>query len=277
MLHKNYKRRIRGMLQFLNLLILFSIISIVLLDVGYLFELASGQENYCAPFLGQMSDNPLGYRMRGDRCEGIYIKEVGATTLLVASFMESSGGFDFKPDKALPIEWNRTPCNNAIRLRAIGLKRRLYYRMDTVRPPGSISYSWPSDVLAALNLQKKDIGIVGFTHCSVGKTEREVYVPLRIKRPVDAKRSDSYQIVLLPGVELSEVFITLAPVGSDGSPLAFLKKGEALKYGYYPAERGIEISISGLKASGIYYLEIGATLRGGGTSVIELWFFHPGP
>jgi hypothetical protein len=149
--------------------------------------------------------------------------------------------------------------------------------MDTVRLPGSISYSWPSDVLAALNLQKRDIGIVGFTHCSVGKIERDVYIPLRIKQSVDTKQSDKYQLILLPGIELSEVLITLASVGADGSPLVFLKEGEALKYGYYPAERGIEIPISGLQASGIYYLEIGTTQRGGGTSVIELWFFHPGP
>lgn len=276
MLHMDYNGRMRRILQSLTLHITLYIISIVFMDTGFLSDLASGQENYCDPFLAQLSDNPLGYRMRGDRCEGIYIKEVSSTTLLVASFIESSGDIDFKSDKALQVEWNRVPNNNAVRLRSLGLRRRLYYRMDTVRPPGSISYSWPSDVLTALDLQMNDIGIVGLTHCSVGKSEREVYVPLRIRQPVDAKRSSSYRLVLLAGVELAEVFITLAPVDTDGSLLDFLKNGIALKYGYYPAERGIEIPISGLKSPGIYYLEVGVTLRGGGTSAVDLWFLHAG-
>jgi hypothetical protein len=247
---------------------------IVLLLARHSFGSAFGQGNYCDPLLVQMRDNPLGYRMRGDRCEGIYIKEVSSATLLVASFTEVSGNFDLVSGKPLPFEWNTMPCNNPIRLRAIGLKRRLYYRMDTVRPPDSLSYSWPSNILTALNIKKGDIGIVGITHCSVGKTERDVYIPLRFKGPVDAMRWGGYQLVILPGVELSELFITLATVGSDGRLRSFLKKGEALEHGYYPAQRGIAIPISDLKVSGVYYLEIGATLRGGGTSVVELWFFH---
>lgn len=58
--------------------------------------------------------------------------------------------------------------------------------------------------------------------------------------------------------------------------VSFLRDGEALEYGYYPAERDITIPITGLEIPGVYYLEIGATLKGGGVTTVELWFYHLG-
>src|SRR5919108_743620 len=111
----------------------------VLLCGEVLADPASGQESYCDPYLGQVSDNPYGYRMRGDRCEGIYIKEVSTTILLVASLTESFEDYDLNSSKPLLIEWNKASGDGVVRLRAQGLRRRLYYRMDTVRPRGSLS------------------------------------------------------------------------------------------------------------------------------------------
>src|SRR5262249_51163059 len=102
-------------------------------------------------------------------------------------------------------------------------------------------------------------------------------IPLRISQEAKAIRSGGYKLLLLPGVELTEIFISLASTGASGRPKTFIRDGEALGYGYYPAERGLEIPISGLKEPGIYYMEIGAKLRSGGTSTVELWFYHPHP
>lgn len=239
-------------------------------------DLVSGKETYCDPSLSQVTDNPYGYRMRGDRCEGIYIKEVSNTILLIASLTKSFENYDLNSAKALLVESKKAPGDGGFRLRAQGLKRRLYYRMDTVVSPGSTTYTWPSDILAALSLQKKDIGVVGLTRYTVGGVERDIYLPLRIRQQGSQTQSGDYNLVVLPGVELTEVFLSLAPVGTDGRPHAFVREGEALGYGYYAAERVVEIPITGLKEPGIYYLEIGATLRGGGTTTVELWFFHPG-
>jgi hypothetical protein len=75
---------------------------------------------------------------------------------------------------------------------------------------------------------------------------------------------------------LIEVFVSLAAIGVDGRPVSFLRDGEALEYGYYPAERDITIPITGLEIPGVYYLEIGAPLKGGGVTTVELWFYHRG-
>jgi hypothetical protein len=78
----------------------------------------------------------------------------------------------------------------------------------------------------------------------------------------------------LPGRELTEVFLSLAKIRADGRREAFLRHDEPLGYGYYPADRGITIPVANLTDSGFYYLQIGANLRGGGVSTVEVLFYH---
>ena len=110
----------------------------------------------------------------------------------------------------------------------------------------------------------------------MGTIERDVFIPLRIRQQGGAVFSDSYKVVILPGVKLNEVYVSLAYINEDGRVGKFIWDEKPLEYGFYPAERKIEIPISSLEKRGIYYLEIGADLSDGGTSSTELWFWHPG-
>lgn len=228
----------------------------------------------CDPSLVKLSAGPSGYKDRGDRCEGIYVKEVGSTTLQVVSLTEYFGQYNLQTGKPLMIAWDNPPGNSNVHLRAQGIKRKLYYRMDTYQPAGKMFYSWPTNFLASQNIVKSEIGIVGTSMYSTGRVQRNVYIPLRVSQEKENTQTGSYNLVLLPGVELSEVFISIAPLAADGSTGKFIIDGKKLGYGYYPAERGIEIPVAGLKESGIYYLEIGAELKNGGTSTQEIWFYH---
>lgn len=234
----------------------------------------SAQDGQCDPNLSQPTDLPYGYRDRGNRCEGIYIKEVKSTTLFIASFTEYFQDYDLKSGKDLLVDW-KLPSESDVFLRAYGLRRKLYYRMDTVVPSKSISYTWPVNILDALNIKKTDIGVIGWIQYPIGETEKKVYLPLRIKQQEKVRYEGSYLLVLLPGQELQEVYISLAYMGKDGISEFILRPAEPLGYGYYPAERSIAIPISNLETAGIYYLEIGATLKSGGSSTVELWFYHP--
>jgi len=213
----------------------------------------SAQVNHCDPYLNTPKDYPYGYRLRSDRCEGIYIKDVSSTTLFVASLTESFEDYDLTSNNALHVEWMAIG-GEAVQLRTHALKRKLYYRMDTIMSPAITSYTWPLDILSALKIKKGDVGVVGWTQYSVGGTKKNIYIPLLISQKRKSIRSGNYQLILLPGRELSEVFVSLATVGEDGNPESFLRDGEALGYGYYPAERGIRIPIVNLTAPGIYYL-----------------------
>lgn len=234
-----------------------------------------GEVRHCDPQLKQTSEDPNGYRARGDRCEGVYIREVASTTLLVASLIESVEDFNIAGGKPLLVEWT-APEGAEIHIRAHALRRRLYYRMDTVRPPGGRSYTWPTNLLSTFNLRRNELGLLAWTSYAVGGTIRDVYVPLRV-RQAEGSRSSGYRLMVLPGAELSEVFISLASVGSNGHVGPFIKQDEPLRYSYYPADRVITIPLPVLEKSGIYYLEIKALRRSGGsTSAPPLWFYHSG-
>lgn len=249
--------------------------SCLLLDGPTFSRPVPAQEGHCDSQLNQTSDDPYGYRLRGDRCEGIYIKEVGGEVLRVVSLTESVEAFDTAAGKNLLLEWT-TSGSGPIHLRAYALRERLHYQMDTIRPANSTSYSWPSNLLATLNLKRDELGIVAWTSYAAGNTNHELCLPLRLRQRAASIPSQSYSFVVRPGVELAEVFISLAPVGQDGGLGAFIMQDQPLKPGYYPAGQGITITIPKPKKAGIYYLEIGATLRSPGSSTATVWFYHSG-
>jgi hypothetical protein len=227
--------------------------------------------NPCDPGLLQDKSNPYGYRLRGDRCEGIYIQEVSGAPLTIASWTESFDDYNLSSGAALVIEWE-APSSKSVHLRAQGMRRRLYFRMDA--SPGGASFSWRSDLLAAINIPKSELGVTGFYLGPVSGEEREILLPLRIGQKEKPKSSAAYRLVVIPGVEFKEMFVTLA--AADGKSGVTLKNGEPLRYGYYPAGRPVEIPISGLPKPGIYHLQIGATLAASGAATADLWFYHSG-
>src|SRR5262249_43615204 len=119
-----------------------------------------------------------------------------------------------------------------------------------------------------------ELSWLAWSAATVGGAPHDVYVPLRVSQ-AGGPRSSSYQALVVPGGELAEIFVSLAPVGRDGRFGPYVKKDEPLKYGYYPADRAITIPLSELGEPGIYALEIKATRRsGGGASAPPLWFYH---
>ena len=242
-----------------------------------LFYVLSGPvfgQGTCDPALPGIKDGGLGYRDRGDRCEGLYINPVSNTTLFVASFTEQFENYDNTGNTML-IEWDQPPANREIHLRAQGIKPRLYYRMDTYKSGANTFFAWPAGILSSLNIRRNDIGVTGKIKIPVGNLERYVHLPLRIRKQGEAKRTGSYKLILMPGVQLTEIYISLASIGQDGNPQQFLRTDEALGYGYYPAERAVEIPITTPKNKGIYYVKLGAKIKSGGTKTIEFWFYNP--
>jgi hypothetical protein len=231
-------------------------------------------QSTCDPALPGIKEGGLGYRDRGDRCEGLYINPVSNTTLFVASFTEQFENYDNTGNTIL-IEWSKPPSNHEIHLRAQGIRPRLYYRMDAYKPGTNSFFAWPAGILSSLNIKRNDIGVTGKVKLLVGETEKYVHLPLRIRKQGESKRTGTYKLILLPGVQLTEIFVSLASVGEDGQPQRFLKTDEALGYGYYPAERPVEVPIPAPADKGVYYLKLGAKIKSGGTKAIEFWFYNP--
>src|SRR5258705_13446052 len=82
-------------------------------------------------------------------------------------------------DPPLTIEW--TPLDGGpVTIRAQGMKRDLYYQMDTGRPSVPTRYAWPCDVLAARHIPRRDLGVLGWTRRSIRGTPRGGLLPLPV-------------------------------------------------------------------------------------------------
>ena len=269
--------------RFLSFLLL-ATVTYLLLPVSRL----SAQIFPCDPELETQPGDALGYRLRGERCEGLYVQKVASTTLVLASFLARTGLSSSASweGEALNVEWTVPPAGGnapesarreavaSTRLRAQGLRPRLYYRMDAERPAGAAAFTWPTDLLTRLRILPREVGLVAWTERTLGGKPREVYLPLTVRSA--GPGGGGYLLVLRPGRELSEVYLSLAPLDRDGLLGEFLKDSEPLSYGYYPAGHGTEIELPALPAAGFYHLELGARFASGGVTAIELVFYHPG-
>ena len=230
----------------------------------------------CDSLVATRASDPLRYRQRGDRCEGVYGKNVsGSSTLRVVSLVESLEAFDDSSSLPLRVEWTPPP-GDSVTVRASAIRAGLYYRMETAHPIAESRYLWPSDVRAPLRISSADIGVTGVVAKSIGGTRREVLVPLRISQRKAPARSASYRLTLWPTVGLSEVYVTVAATGADGAPTHYLQRDEKLGYGYYPAERPIVVRLPALAQRGVYLVRIAATREGGGGATRDILLYHAG-
>jgi hypothetical protein len=239
----------------------------------------------CDPNLHAAPDHPYGYRIHGDRCEGVYAKTVSSTTLRVVSITAAFA--DFTPAGkdplriawALPHDQTESAAPEEIHLRAQSVQPRVYFRMDTVRPQGASVYDWPKNMLDALDIGRSGLGLLVWTTRAVGGVQRIVYLPLRAgpsaHKPTDP--DTRYRLLVIPGRELEEVYLSVARLDANGQPLTWIVRGNPLRYGYYPAERAIQVPLPFPGAPGSYRLELTATMRGGGTTATELWLYDAWP
>ena len=232
----------------------------------------------CDPALLRRADaRPTAYAPRGDRCEGLYVQEVaGGGVLTLVSFTAGFDEFDPKGVGTLRLAWAGPPAGD-LWIRAQSRRPKLYYRMDTIRPPAPATYAWRTDVLGELNLRKTDIGVIAWTTRAIADRERPVFVPLRIGAAREAPAAEAYTVVLVPGVELDEVFVSVAALDDQGRPLRAEYGPRKLGHGLYPAGRSFATTIPAPPRRGLYRLELNAVQRSGATSTADALFFGPGP
>ena len=253
---------------------LFRTLVIMLAVIGLEFSLPSSspaqQNEHCDPDLRSDPDDPLAYRPRGDRCEGLYSAYMSGGGLDVVSLTES---FDFPPGELTQVAWSVPRGTQTTHLRATGLDE--YYRMDSVRPAGETSYKWPTNILARLKITKERLGVVGWISYPVAEVTTDVYVPLRIGPQDLPTGSGRYELVLVPQKALDEVYISLAYVDRKSSARKPLVREEPLGWGSYPATRPLRIPLSPVGEPGLYHVQVGASLVGGGLSTTEILLYHP--
>jgi hypothetical protein len=194
---------------------------IMVLQASWRCSAADLRSGTCDPGPNPAGGSEVAYTNRGDRCEGIYVQEVSGGALEIVSLTENSRSYKFTSDNPLLLEWPMVG-DSEIQVRASSLKRKLYYRMDTLRPPKITTYNWPSDILGRLDLSRAELGMLAWTETEypVAGVKHRIYLPLRVtkQQPLSHDSSEqetkgiteAYKVLLLSDVELDEVYVTLS-------------------------------------------------------------------
>jgi len=122
-----------------------------------------------------------GYIWRGDRCEGFYVSPSAATDVELVSLLWGKLHFMLQPNAHLKVTApNIAPhVQGPVRVRAVALPLRTYYRMDAVLPTDR-PLLWPVDaVLFPWRLEANRIGVFGW----VGTEAEKTFVPLQVVQP----------------------------------------------------------------------------------------------
>jgi hypothetical protein len=202
-----------------------------------------------------------GYQARGDRCEGVYARQVAGTTMFLSSFTQTFEKYDLTSDDPLVIRWFARP-DSGVQLRAETIKAGRYYRMDTRLAPRDSVYRWPNRILTSERLAQTDLGVLGWTRITLGGRRRIAYLPLAITQKGAPTACGPLQLAFSTETRLTEVLVSLSQVDSTGAVLRVIKNDSALNRGFYPAGSPVLVSLrrSDLAAAGLYSLKISASL-----------------
>jgi len=233
---------------------------------------ASAQDSCPLP----INDTQLnGYKLRSDRCEGVYRREVASTYgAQIVSLGAASDLEDLCEQQPVRFVWPNTP-SAPVRLQVESLRHRLYYRLDAVRPPQQTEFLWPRDPRCSneVRLKRSEIGVVARTTTSIGAKPIDLLLPVRLASVAVSPVSPPYDLVLLPGRAVSEVFVSLWYYGNVQQPVRILNERPLNQRPYPPGARiDIRLSAQDVKQMGIYRVKASVEFDSGTPETIDVYF-----
>lgn len=122
---------------------------------------AAEPASFCDQQITRPSSGSLGYRLRGNRCEGIYeqpTSAVGERQVMLISLTCGAPPAAFVPKAPIGVAWSDVG-SGAVALRIETLPEvSLRYRMDA--RPSAGSFSWPSEVLVELSVTPQELSVL---------------------------------------------------------------------------------------------------------------------
>lgn len=238
-----------------------------LIALPWLLHQPALAQQKCDPNLKVRAGDPLGYRERGDRCEGMFVEEVSGT-IRVASFHFPRGDFQPRAGTSVRLGWSLPPVSQ-VQVQAVSLRPRTYFRMDAVLPGSATSYLWPTDFAETVRLKGADIGLLSWTELPIGGRTRRVYSPVSVK-----DRSGGTELVVVPEAQLEELYYSLVKIDDQGRAEASVVSNRSLRLGVYPSGQPVTIRLPALEPKRIYRLEIAALLKNGGASTRDVYIVN---
>ena len=181
--------------------------------------------DYCDKGLMDQGSNPLSYRYRGDRCEGLISGVVQSAPVLLKLVSITLGRPQGNPQEgqALVATWNKQSALGPTRLRAVSTKYRRYYQMDTEVIEGQNRFTWPAKIPSEDGLSLADLGVLAWSDRS--DWNRRVYIPMHLRPSGTVKPTESQNQVLASFrclVDLSHLHLALMLLDANGAPTRYL-------------------------------------------------------
>ena len=197
-------------------------------------------------------------RDRSDRCEGLYKLQVSGTPLAVMGVAQALRNIEWKSMPRLDVSWP-TPQTQPVRIRAFSLQQSVSYRMDSLRSPSNgARFSWPTDILARVGLAANEVALAAWYEVGADDSRR-VFLPLAIGGQVP---TTPFEIVLFPGVELNDCFVTLRSEGGGDA----IWRDRPLGKTRYSAAVAIRVPMPSNLKPGLYRFEASAHMASGGST-----------
>jgi hypothetical protein len=229
----------------------------------------------CDRALIQPAENALGYRLRGERCEGVYAQGLSAgSELVVVGLMARTPDLEFRRVSNVNLRWQPVQ-GQSVRIQAHSLRWRTYYRMDTSKPGAAETFRWPTSVLAPLQLRRREIAVLAWID-SPGPTRSRIHLPVRLDTASQSRPISSYDLTVVPGVDFSAVRMTVRRRAGEGRAETIGESDVELGLGSYPARRPftVPVPLRGALVSGEYEVELTGRRSGGGWATTTFRFRH---
>ena len=231
----------------------------------------------------------------GARCEGVYGEQPVSGDIIgaIASFTLGQPAYelDLRPVK---LQWPDA-IDGPVQVRAVGLREDLLYQMDTLRPAGTSSYVWPSEVLVHRKIQPDEIGVRVWVERTLLGRPRALHLPLRVGQDEAAaaggavEAAERYWLVVVPGAALRKLEVAISRLKTAGAaattsldagawPLQEVVPYHDFDRGYYAAKRPFRFALPLLSDPGYYRLRLRAERdRDGEPDTESFWFVHVVP
>ncbi|BBO75790.1 hypothetical protein DSCW_32070 [Desulfosarcina widdelii] len=252
-----------------NLFIQFAIF--VVLFFQFIAVKPAASDTNCVRSLISPGENPLRYKERGGRCEGLYEKPKKGSLYLVSFCQPADSTLHERPE-SLPLKWSNQN-SDPVHLSGYVLNYPYSdsYQMDKIMDKNPGKYNWPLGFIYALNIEAKEIGIVCRTILAKGNTEKEIYYPIKISSTVP----NTYKLVFKSDYYLYDITYSLASVDQQsGFPIHYFHQSKPVAKFKGPDEL-IIINIEGGMQTGYYQFQINAFYGSDHLPTGEIiWFFH---
>ena len=254
-------------------------IGITITGLLIVLSVRDARTQHCQTEISVPKANPFKYEQRGskenksDRCEGVFVRKLSSTAFRFVSFTHQFDHYDLEDHSGLRVTWPFVS-TTSVQLHSVGIKPQMTspYRMDTQREVDDKFFYWPLDILYILRAEQDDIGVLGWIESNKAGLDKKLHLPLSILQNEDSITSTIYTLSFISKWRLHRVYFkVLSEKGEE------IISRQELGWGYYPAEKPIEIviNIASLKTTGIYKVELDAERFGVQNSFKnEFWFYH---